>query len=66
MLDSYFEHESERLKQGIPPLPLDPQQAHEVCKLLEAPPQGKEELLLSLLKNRISPSSSASPASGSF
>jgi aconitate hydratase 2/2-methylisocitrate dehydratase len=55
MLESYFKHEAERLKQGVPPLPLSPEQTEEVCKLLENPPTGKEEFLLNLLKNRVSP-----------
>lgn len=55
MLESYFSHESDRMKKGIPPLPLNPQETHEVCKLLEAPPHGKGDPLLALLKNRISP-----------
>ena len=34
MLESYFEHESERREQGIPPLPLSPGQTEEVCKFM--------------------------------
>jgi aconitate hydratase 2/2-methylisocitrate dehydratase len=41
-------------------LPLSPEETEEVCKLLENPPAGKEELLLSLLRNRISPGVDAS------
>jgi aconitate hydratase 2/2-methylisocitrate dehydratase len=55
MLESYFKHETERQKQGIPPLPLNPEETREVCKLLENPPAGEEELLLNLLRNRVSP-----------
>ena len=55
MLGSYFKHEAERKKQGIPPLPLNPEETEEACKLLENPPAGKEELLLDLLKNRVAP-----------
>ena len=44
MLDSYFKHASEREAQGIPPLPLNPEQATELCELLKAPPAGKEKL----------------------
>lgn len=55
MLESYFKHESEREKQGIPPMPLTPEQTEEVCKLMEHPPEGKEELLLDLLRNRVGP-----------
>ena len=60
MLESYFKHEAERQKQGVPPLPLSPEETGEVCKLLENPPVGKEELLLSLLRNRVSPGVDAS------
>ncbi len=55
MLDSYFEHEEERKKQNIPPLPLSPDQVSEVCRLLENPPEGKSELLFGLLSQRVSP-----------
>ncbi len=55
MLDSYFKQEAERRKQGIPPLPLTPEETSEVCRLLEDPPTGQEEILFNLLKNRISP-----------
>ena len=56
MLESYFKQKAERLKQGIPPLPLNPEETEEVCKLLENPPEGKKwELLLNMLKNRIAP-----------
>ena len=55
MLEAYFQHEQERNKQGIPPLPLSPEQTEEVLRLLERPPAGKEELLLNLIKNRVSP-----------
>lgn len=55
MLDSYFKQEAERHKQGIPPLPLTPDETAEVCRLLENPPAGQEELLFDLLKNRVSP-----------
>jgi len=55
MLESYLNHEAERKKQGIPPLPLTPEQTEEVCLLLENPPEDKRDLLLDLLKNRVSP-----------
>lgn len=55
MLESYFDHEKKRESQGIPPLPLSPEETQEVCALLEHPPKGKEELLLGLLKNRVAP-----------
>ncbi len=55
MLDTYFKNEGERKAQGIPPLPLDPDQTRELCQILEDPPQGEEALFLNLLKNRIPP-----------
>jgi aconitate hydratase 2/2-methylisocitrate dehydratase len=55
MLKSYFEHENERKEQNITPLPLNPDQTLEVCRLLENPPEGKAYLLFNLLSQRISP-----------
>jgi aconitate hydratase 2/2-methylisocitrate dehydratase len=55
MIEAYLQHEKERARQGIPPLPLNPEQTAELCALLEAPPAGKEGFLLSLLKERVSP-----------
>jgi aconitate hydratase 2/2-methylisocitrate dehydratase len=55
VIDAYQKHEEERKAQGIPPRPLDPEQAREVAKLLVKPPKGQEEFLLSLLRDRVSP-----------
>ena len=55
MLDAYFKQENERKAQGIPPLPLNPDETAEVSRLLESPPKGQEEPLLDLLKNRVAP-----------
>ncbi|MFQ6037598.1 MAG: bifunctional aconitate hydratase 2/2-methylisocitrate dehydratase, partial [Candidatus Aminicenantales bacterium] len=55
MLETYFEHEEDRKKLGIPPLPLNPEQTAEVCRLLEEPPEGKENLLFDLLSQRVPP-----------
>ena len=55
MLDKYFEHASDREAQALPPLPLDPEQTAELCKLLEDPPGGKEKLLLNLFRERVAP-----------
>lgn len=55
MLESYFKNESERKLQGIPPLPLNPDEVQEVCQLLKNPPEGKEEILLNVLSNRVAP-----------
>ena len=55
MIDAYLMHEKERNAQGIPALPLNADQAKELCQLLQKPPKGKEQFLLTLLKERISP-----------
>ncbi len=55
MLDLYFSQAAERRKQGIPPLPLSAEQTAEVCRHLENPPGGKEDLLLRLITNRVLP-----------
>ncbi|MDH7512569.1 MAG: bifunctional aconitate hydratase 2/2-methylisocitrate dehydratase [Clostridiales bacterium] len=55
MLESYFKQEAERRKLGIPPLPLTSEETAEVCRLLENPPAGQEEIFFNLLKNCVSP-----------
>lgn len=55
MLNSYFEHEKERKDQNVPPLPLNPEQTLAVCRFLENPPEGKEDLLFNLLSQRVAP-----------
>lgn len=55
MLESYFKQKAERQKLGIPPLPLNPTETKELCRLLESPPVGQEASLLDLLKNGVSP-----------
>jgi aconitate hydratase 2/2-methylisocitrate dehydratase len=55
MIEQYLQHEAERNAMGIPARPLEPDQTSELCKILESPPEGKEEFLLHLLKERISP-----------
>ena len=55
MLKSYFEHEKQRREQKIPPLPLNPDQTTELCRVLENPPDGKADLLFQLLSQRVSP-----------
>src|SRR4030042_2959516 len=55
MLKLYKKKETKRQKLETPPLPLSPGQTAEVCQLLESPPTGKEELLLDLIQNRVSP-----------
>jgi len=55
MIEAYLRHEEERNAQGIPALPLNPEQTTGLCELLQSPPAGKEDFLLDLFKNRISP-----------
>ncbi|MFN6484559.1 MULTISPECIES: bifunctional aconitate hydratase 2/2-methylisocitrate dehydratase [unclassified Nostoc] len=55
MLESYRKHVAERGSLGIPPLPLDAKQTSELCELLKNPPKGQEDILLHLLRDRVSP-----------
>lgn len=55
MIEAYLAHEKERAAQGIPALPITPEQTTDLCKLLVKPPKGKEKFLLGLLKDRVSP-----------
>ncbi|MFN2256942.1 MAG: bifunctional aconitate hydratase 2/2-methylisocitrate dehydratase, partial [Desulfuromonadaceae bacterium] len=55
MIEAYLQHEEERKAQGIPALPLNPEQAKSLCSLLQDPPAGKEEFLMHLFTQRISP-----------
>lgn len=55
MIEAYLAHEQERAKQGIPALPLNPEQTAALCKLLVKPPKGKEKFLLALITDRVSP-----------
>ena len=55
MIEAYLAHEKERGAQGIPALPLNPEQTADLCKLLVKPPKGKEQFLLDLITNRVSP-----------
>jgi aconitate hydratase 2/2-methylisocitrate dehydratase len=55
MIEAYLMHEKERSAQGIPALPLSPEQATDLCALLEKPTAGKEEFLLNLFTERVSP-----------
>ncbi|MFO7765809.1 MAG: bifunctional aconitate hydratase 2/2-methylisocitrate dehydratase [Pelovirga sp.] len=55
MIDAYLKHEEERNAQGIPALPLTPEQTTDLCGLLQDPPAGREEFLMHLLTERISP-----------
>jgi aconitate hydratase 2/2-methylisocitrate dehydratase len=55
MLEAYFEQEKERGAKGIPPLALTPGEVEDVCRGLETPGEAQAELLLDLLRNRVSP-----------
>ncbi len=55
MLELYRQQAQQRAEAGIPPLPLEAQQATELCELIKHPPAGEEEFLLSLLTDRIPP-----------
>jgi aconitate hydratase 2 / 2-methylisocitrate dehydratase len=53
MLESYRAHVAERAGQGIPPLPLTPQQTAGLVELLKNPPAGEEAYLVDLITNRV-------------
>ena len=55
MIEAYLKLEEERNAQGIPALPLNPEQTAGLCDLLQSPPAGREEFLMNLLTERISP-----------
>ena len=55
MIEAYLRQEEERNAQGIPALPLTPEQTVSLCELLQNPPAGKEAFLLHLFTERISP-----------
>jgi aconitate hydratase 2/2-methylisocitrate dehydratase len=55
VIEAYLKHEAERKAQGIPARPLDPEQTRELVKLLQKPPKGREDFLLDLISNRVSP-----------
>jgi aconitate hydratase 2 / 2-methylisocitrate dehydratase len=55
VIEAYLKHEAERKELGIPAKPLDPEQTRELVKLLQKPPKGKEQFLLGLLTDRVSP-----------
>lgn len=55
MLEKYLKQEAERNAMGIPALPLNSEQTEGLCKLLENPEKGKEDLLMNLFTERISP-----------
>ncbi len=54
-IEDYKNHEIERAKLGIPPLPLSAEQTKEVIELLKQIPIIEEEFLMDLLLNRVPP-----------
>ncbi|MBW2731729.1 MAG: bifunctional aconitate hydratase 2/2-methylisocitrate dehydratase [Deltaproteobacteria bacterium] len=55
MIETYKEHEAQRNAQGVPALPLDPEQTDALCQLLCEPPEGEADFLLHLLQERVAP-----------
>ena len=55
MLDAYHAKVEERAKIGVVPKPLTVDEVAEVITLLQNPPKGSEDELISLLENRIPP-----------
>ncbi|TVO73549.1 bifunctional aconitate hydratase 2/2-methylisocitrate dehydratase [Sedimenticola selenatireducens] len=53
MLESYRKHVEERAAEGIPALPLNPEQTAQLVELLKNPPAGEEAFLLELITNRV-------------
>ncbi len=53
LLDSYRKHMAERAEEGIPPLPLKPEQVADLVELLKNPPSGEEAFLLELISERV-------------
>ena len=55
MIEQYLNHVEERSAEGLPPLPLTPDQTRAVCDLLRQPPAEHVDLLVSLLVDRVAP-----------
>ena len=53
MLNAYRDHVAERAAQGLPPLPLNAEQAAALVELLKNPPAGEADFLLELLEQRV-------------
>ena len=53
MLDLYLSDEAERTKQGLPTLPLNPEQTASLIELLKKDSVQSPDLLLDLLENRV-------------
>ena len=55
MLETYRAHVAERAGLGLPPLPLNAEQAALLVELIKQPPTGEEDFLLDLLKTASRP-----------
>ncbi|MCB1762167.1 MAG: bifunctional aconitate hydratase 2/2-methylisocitrate dehydratase [Gammaproteobacteria bacterium] len=53
MLKTYHEHVESRAAEGIPPLPLNPEQVADLVELLKNPPSGEEKELVDLVTHRV-------------
>lgn len=53
MLEAYQTHVAERAAENLPPLPLDSEQVAGLVDLFKNPPKGQDDLLLSLLADRV-------------
>ncbi len=53
MLEAYRQHVAERAAQGLPPLPLNPEQIVALVELVKNPPAGEGDFLLNLLVERV-------------
>lgn len=55
MLAAYRQHTAERAAEGVPPLPLSPEQVAELIELIKNPPVGEAEFLMHLLVDCVPP-----------
>ncbi len=55
MLDEYRAHLAERMAEGLPPLPLNPEQTSALVELLKNPLAGEEETVIELFVHRVPP-----------
>lgn len=55
MLANYRQHTAERAVEGVPPLPLNPEQTAYLVELLKNPPEGEAEFLTHLLVDCVPP-----------
>ncbi|MFW6131329.1 MAG: bifunctional aconitate hydratase 2/2-methylisocitrate dehydratase [Candidatus Aminicenantaceae bacterium] len=55
MFESYFEKKKKRTEMEIPPLPLNPEETEELCRILENIDEKEKNIYLDIFKNRIMP-----------